>query len=60
MQLDRAQILELLKSRGDHNRARQAENDFPARVDTEKDQNLLNRFGIDPRDLVGTIGGLDL
>lgn len=60
MKIGRAQIIALLRARGDHNRARQAENDFPSSVDTEKDQNLLNRFGIDAKDLVGNLDELDV
>jgi len=58
MQIDKSQIIELIKSRGDHNQAQQAEDELPAKVDTSKDKGLLDKFGIDPSDLAGKIPGL--
>jgi hypothetical protein len=57
MNIDKAQIIELLKSRGDHDQAAQAESELPAQVDTEKDSGLLSKFGIDPSDLLGGAAG---
>jgi hypothetical protein len=57
MKIDKAQIIELLKSRGDQDKASQAESDLPDQVDTEKDSGLLAKFGIDPKDLLGKLGG---
>ncbi|MEP6815338.1 MAG: hypothetical protein ABI873_07300 [Marmoricola sp.] len=58
MQIDKAQIIDLLKSRGDHDQAKQAESQLPDKVDTEKDKGLLDKFGIDLNDLAGKIPGL--
>lgn len=54
MQIDKQQIIDFLKQQGDQGKAQQAEQDLPQQVDTDKqeDQNLLERFGINPMDLV--------
>lgn len=57
MRIDKAQIIELLKSRGDQDQAAQAESDLPEQVDTEQDSGLLAKFGIDPKELLGKLGG---
>lgn len=58
MEIDKQQIIDLLRKRGDNDKAGQAESDLPDRVDTEKDSGLLSKFGIDPKDLLGKIPGL--
>ena len=54
MQIDKQQIIDLLRSQGDDQKASQAEQELPPKVDTDnqQDQNLLERFGIDIGDLV--------
>jgi hypothetical protein len=58
MKIDKAQIIDLIKSRGDHDQATQAEAELPDKVDTDHHQDLLNRFGVDVGDLAGKIPGL--
>lgn len=58
MQIDKSQIIDLLKSQGDHDKAGQAESELPAKVDTEKDAGMLNKLGINPQDLLGKLPGL--
>ena len=58
MQIDKEQIIELLKSRGDQGKAEQAQNDLPEKVDTDQHGGLLDKLGIDPADLMGNIPGL--
>lgn len=58
MNIDKSQIVELLKSRGDMDTAAQADKSLPATVDTETDKGLLDRFGVDISDLTGKLGGL--
>jgi hypothetical protein len=53
MQFPREQILELIRSRGDQDKAGQAEAELPEQVDTERGRGLLDRFGIDPQQLLG-------
>jgi len=57
MQIPKDQILDLLRSRGEDDKAQQAEGELPDQVDTEQDAGLLQKLGIDPGDLVGGIGG---
>jgi hypothetical protein len=57
MQIPKDQILEMIRGRGDDEKAAQAERELPDQVDTERDKNLLEKFGIDPRELLGKLGG---
>ncbi len=57
MQFDKSQVLELLKSRGQHDNAAQAESELPQTVDTDKDQNLLEKFGITPMEIISAFAG---
>ncbi|WP_131105874.1 hypothetical protein [Ornithinimicrobium sufpigmenti] len=58
MKIDKAQIIDLLKSQGDQDKAGQAESELPDQVDTDQHSNLLEKLGINPRDLLGKLGGL--
>ncbi|TQN40873.1 hypothetical protein FHU33_0224 [Blastococcus colisei] len=57
MNIDKDQILQLLRSQGDDAKAQQADQELPGQVDTEKDAGLLSKLGIDPMDLVKKLGG---
>jgi len=57
MNIDKNQIMELLRSQGDHDKAQQADQELPDQVDTDRDAGLLSKFGIDPMDLVKKLGG---
>lgn len=57
MQIDKSQIIDMLKSRGDEKQASAAESELPDKVDPDKDAGLLSKFGIDPKDLMGKFGG---
>jgi len=57
MQIPKDKILELIKSRGDHDQAQQAEGELPDQVDTEKHSGLLSKFNVDPKELAGGLGG---
>ena len=65
MQIDKSQILELLKSRGQHDQASQAESELPDKVDPQEHAGLLQKFGVDSQELLskfmgggGGLGGL--
>jgi hypothetical protein len=58
MKIDKSQIIDLIKSRGDHDQAAQAESELPDKVDTDRDKGLLDKFGINVSDLAGKIPGL--
>jgi hypothetical protein len=57
MNIDKDQILQLLRSQGDDDKAQQADQELPGQVDTDRDAGLLSKFGIDPMDLVTKLGG---
>ncbi|HEX6231595.1 MAG TPA: hypothetical protein VFZ63_00565 [Jiangellaceae bacterium] len=57
MQIDKDQIISLLRQRGDDAKADQAQRELPGQVDTERDSGLLSKLGIDPKDLLGGLGG---
>ena len=57
MNIDKGQIMELLRSQGDHDKAQQADQELPDQVDTDRDSGLLSKFGIDPMDLVKKLSG---
>ncbi len=57
MQIDKAQILELLRSQGDETRMRQADQELPGQVDTDQHGDILSRLGLDPMDLISKLGG---
>ena len=62
MQISKEQLMELIRSHGDDQKTAQAEEELPSEIDTDRDQNLLDKFGIDPQELLtrfkGDIPGL--
>ena len=46
MQIDKEAILNLLRERGDEDKAKQAEDQLPDQVDTERHADLLERLAI--------------
>ena len=57
MEIPKDQILSLLRERGRQDEAAQADSQLPDQVDPDKHGDLLSRFGIDPQDLLGGLGG---
>ena len=57
MEIPKDKVLELIRSRGDHDQADQAEQELPDSVDPERDKGLLDKFGVDPKELMGKLGG---
>jgi hypothetical protein len=57
MEIPKEKVLDLLRSRGDNDKADQADQELPDKVDTERDSGLLSKFGIDPSELLGKLGG---
>jgi len=57
MQIPKEKILELLRSRGQDDKAAQADGELPDQVDTEQHAGILQKLGLDPGDLVGMLGG---
>ncbi|MBA2694801.1 MAG: hypothetical protein H0U62_02890 [Actinobacteria bacterium] len=57
MQFDKTQIIDMLKSQGDHDKAQQADQELPQQVDTERDSGMLEKLGLNPADLMSKLGG---
>lgn len=57
MQFDKSQVLELLRSQGQHDQATQADSELPQQVDTDRDGGLLEKFGLSPQDLIAKLAG---
>ena len=57
MEIPKDKILDLLRERGDHDKAAQADRELPDRVDPERDKGILDKLGIDPQDLLGNLPG---
>jgi hypothetical protein len=56
MQIDNDMIPELLRSQGNEGSARQAQDELPGKVDTDKDAGLLEKYGIDVSALISRFG----
>ena len=57
MNIPKEQILDLLRQRGQHDQAAQADGALPDMVNPETDGGLLSRFGLDPMELLSMFGG---
>ena len=57
MEIPKDQILQMLRSRGEDQKADQAQGELPDQVDPEKHSDLLQKFGINPQELLGSLGG---
>jgi hypothetical protein len=53
MQLDKQQIMQFLRNRGEDQKANQADEQLPQKVDTDNSQHqsILQQLGINPMDL---------
>lgn len=57
MQIDKNQILDLLRGSGDQQKAEQADRELPDQVDTDRDQGMLEKLGLNPQDLISRFTG---
>ena len=57
MQIDKTMVLELLRSQGKGDQASQADRELPQQVDTEQHAGLLEKFGLQPADLIKLVSG---
>jgi len=53
MQIPKDQILSMIESRSGAGQAEAASNELPDQVDHEQHADLLSKFGIDPKELLG-------
>ncbi|HJR40295.1 MAG TPA: hypothetical protein VJ819_18075 [Nocardioidaceae bacterium] len=59
MEIEKDEVVDLLRARGEHDRAQQVECALPRHVDTEQDAGLLHAFDINIRELSATDGKND-
>lgn len=57
MLVDKETILNFLREQGEHDQARTADAELPGQVDTERDSARLEEHGVNPRELIGKLGG---
>ena len=57
MEIDRDTIVGMLRERGQTQDAEKAEQDLPSKVDPERDAGMLQKFGVDPGELMSRVGG---
>jgi hypothetical protein len=57
MEIPKDRILDLLREQGKDDQVGQAQQELPDQVDPEKHSGLLQKFGIDPQDVLGKLGG---
>ena len=61
MEIDRDAILSMLRERGQAQEADKAEQELPSKVDPDRDAGTLQKYGIDPSDLLSRVtGGRDV
>jgi hypothetical protein len=57
VQIDKSQILDLLRSQGETDKAQQADQELPQQVDTDQHAGLLQKLGLNPQDLIAKLAG---
>src|SRR4051794_31265603 len=57
MQIDKDQVLELLRSKGEADKVEQADRELPDRMDTDDDVDLLSNYGLGPQEVIAKLGG---
>jgi hypothetical protein len=58
VKIDRQHIVDLLRNRGDHDKADRAQAELPDDVDTDQHADKLSQLDVDIRDLGAGAGGL--
>lgn len=53
MQIDKEEVVDLLRARGEHDKAASVRCALPRHVDTEADAGVLNQFGVNVSELEG-------
>ncbi|MFZ0042938.1 MAG: hypothetical protein WAK93_16645 [Solirubrobacteraceae bacterium] len=57
MQIPKDQIISMIESRAGGDQAQQAQQQLPDQVDHEQHADLLQKFGVDPQELMQKFGG---
>jgi len=56
-EIPKAMVVEQIKSRSGAEKANQADKELPDKIDTDTDAELLQKFGLDPKELSEATGG---
>jgi predicted Rdx family selenoprotein len=57
MEIPKDKVLELIKDQGKSDQVDQAKQELPDQVDPERDSGLLQKFGVEPQDVMSKLGG---
>jgi len=57
MEIPKDKILDLVREHGKSDQLDQADQELPDKVDPERDAGLLERFGLQPQDVLSKLGG---
>jgi hypothetical protein len=55
VQIDKQEVIKLLREKGQHDKVDQAQRQLPDKVEPEQHAGLLQQFGINPQELVGKL-----
>jgi len=55
VEIDKQQIIQMLRDQGDHDKAQQAEQQLPDKVDHEQHKDMLEQFGVNPQELLSKL-----
>jgi predicted PhzF superfamily epimerase YddE/YHI9 len=58
MEIPKDKVLDLLREKGKDDQVEQAQQELPDQVDPEKHAGLLEKFGLNPQDVLSKVGGL--
>ena len=56
MEIPKDKILDLIREHGNSDQVGQAEQELPDQVDPEQHSGLLQKFGLEPQDVVSKLG----
>jgi hypothetical protein len=57
MEIPNEKILDLLREQGKDDQVDQAKQELPDQVDPDRDSGLLQKFGLEPQDVLSKLGG---
>ena len=57
MQIPKDKIIEVLQQQGKDDRVDHAKQELPDQVDTDQHSDLLQKFGLNPQELLSKLGG---
>jgi hypothetical protein len=57
MEIPKEKVLDLLREQGKGDQVGQAQQELPDQVDPERDSGLLQKFGLEPQDVLSKLGG---